>query len=282
MGLSHYIIGTLSLTSFAVSSLGQTASPTNGIMTVDSVVTHVKKADVMEYDGFNTDNLSANDMSMMMKKETSKSFKKHDNDLRLEREAKEKAEKDKLAKEKAEAEQIEKENAEREQVEREKAEKEELERLETEEQARLEQEQEVEDNSTSDIDTNEGVNQEVTTPVSYGGIEFDDNGLLVESTSGTAEQVISLLLSIPGHSNGAGYHASTGLDGLIDQLSTPEAVHVIHRIEGAGFGQTGGGYAGYDSPESHQAFVNQQVNNRFGGSVHSLLKAWGTFSYGGY
>jgi len=69
---------------------------------------------------------------------------------------------------------------------------------------------------------------------------------------------------------------------LIDTLTTPEAIYVIHRIEGAGFGQTGAGYAGYDTPASHQAFVNQQVNGRFGGSVHALLKAWGTFSYGGY
>ena len=113
-----------------------------------------------------------------------------------------------------------------------------------------------------------------------GGLAFDGNGLLVEQASNLAQTVINQLLAIPGHANGAGYHGA--IDANIDQLSTPEAVYVIHRIEGAGFGQTGAGYAGYDTPESHQVFVNQQVNGRFGGSVHALLKAWGTFSYGGY
>ena len=85
----------------------------------------------------------------------------------------------------------------------------------------------------------------------------------------------------PGHSNGAGYHAS-GIDAKIEQLSTAEAIHVIHRIEGAGFGQTGDGYAGIDTPESHRNFVSKQINNRFDGSVHQLLRKWGTYSYGGY
>jgi len=123
--------------------------------------------------------------------------------------------------------------------------------------------------------------QPEVTPTPSGGLEFDGNGLLVESPTGNAQAVINGLLGIPGHSNGQSYHAN-GLDALIDTLTTPEAIYVIHRIEGAGFGQTGAGYAGYDTPASHQAFVNQQVNGRFGGSVHALLKAWGTFSYGGY
>lgn len=111
-------------------------------------------------------------------------------------------------------------------------------------------------------------------------IQFDSNGLLVEHTSDNAERVISLLLSIPGHANGAVYHAQ--IDPIIDQLSAAEAIHVIHRIEGAGFGQTGDGLAGVDSPATHRNFIERQVNNRFGGSIHALLKKWGTYSYGGY
>ena len=111
-------------------------------------------------------------------------------------------------------------------------------------------------------------------------IQFGSNGLLVEHTSDNSERVISLLLSIPGHANGAAYHAQ--IDPIIDQLSAAEAIHVIHRIEGAGFGQTGDGLAGVDSPATHRNFIERQVNNRFGGSIHALLKKWGTYSYGGY
>lgn len=111
-------------------------------------------------------------------------------------------------------------------------------------------------------------------------IQFGSNGLLVEHTSDNAERVITLLLAIPGHANGAGYHAQ--IDPIIDQLSAAEAIHVIHRIEGAGFGQTGDGLAGIDSPATHRNFIERQVNNRFGGSIHALLKKWGTYSYGGY
>lgn len=111
-------------------------------------------------------------------------------------------------------------------------------------------------------------------------IQFGSNGLLVEHTSDNAERVISLLLSIPGHANGAAYHAQ--IDPIIDQLSAAEAIHVIHRIEGAGFGQTGDGLAGVDSPATHRNFIERQINNRFGGSIHALLKKWGTYSYGGY
>lgn len=111
-------------------------------------------------------------------------------------------------------------------------------------------------------------------------IQFGSNGLLVEHTSDNAERVITLLLAIPGHANGAAYHAQ--IDTIIDQLSAAEAIHVIHRIEGAGFGQTGDGLAGIDSPSTHRNFIERQVNNRFGGSIHALLKKWGTYSYGGY
>ena len=111
-------------------------------------------------------------------------------------------------------------------------------------------------------------------------IQFDSNGLLVEHTSANVERVITLLLAIPDHKNGSAYHAE--IDPIIDQLSAAEAVHVIHRIEGAGFGQTGDGLAGADTPSTHRAFIERQVNSRFGGSIHLLLKKWGTYHYGGY
>lgn len=113
------------------------------------------------------------------------------------------------------------------------------------------------------------------------GIAFGDNGLLIEQPSGLAQSVVNGLLGIPGHSNGAYYHQN-GLDSMINQLSTAEAIWVIHQIEGDGFGQTGDGMAGIESPASHRTFINNQVTKRFGGSVHALLRAWGTFSYGGY
>ena len=122
--------------------------------------------------------------------------------------------------------------------------------------------------------------EEAEAQAKHNNIQFDANGLLVEATSGNAERVISLLLSIPGHANGAAYHAQ--IDPIIDQLSAAEAIHVIHRIEGAGFGQTGDGLAGVDSPATHRNFIERQVNNRFGGSIHALLKKWGTYHYGGY
>ena len=111
-------------------------------------------------------------------------------------------------------------------------------------------------------------------------IQFDSNGLLVEHTSANVERVITLLLAIPNHMNGSAYHAE--IDPIIDQLSAAEAIHVIHRIEGAGFGQTGDGLAGADTPGTHRAFIERQVNSRFGGSIHLLLKKWGTYHYGGY
>lgn len=126
----------------------------------------------------------------------------------------------------------------------------------------------------------ERIAKEKAEQAKHNNIQFDANGLLVEATSGNAERVISLLLSIPGHANGAVYHAQ--IDPIIDQLSAAEAIHVIHRIEGAGFGQTGDGLAGVDSPATHRNFIERQVNNRFGGSIHALLKKWGTYSYGGY
>ena len=123
-----------------------------------------------------------------------------------------------------------------------------------------------------------------TAPASTGtgSPYFGADGLLVESATARAQEVINLLLGIPGHANGSWYHAQYGVDAKINALSVEEAVFVIHRIEGAGFGQTGDGYAGYDTPSSHRNFINNQVNNRFGGDIWALLRSWGTYSYGGY
>lgn len=115
-----------------------------------------------------------------------------------------------------------------------------------------------------------------------GSPYFGADGLLVESATGRAQDVINHLLAIPGHANGSWYHAQYGVDAKINSLSVEEAVYVIHGIEGAGFGQTGDGYAGYDTPASHRNFLNNQVNNRFGGDIWALLRSWGTYSYGGY
>ena len=110
---------------------------------------------------------------------------------------------------------------------------------------------------------------------------FGNDGL-VHHYSDRVQQVINLLSGIPGHSYGSDYHIATGLDNLIDSLTVEEAVEVLYRIEDPGFGQTGAGYAGYATSESHQAFMTQQIDGRFGGSMHNLLKAWGTFNYPGY
>lgn len=112
-------------------------------------------------------------------------------------------------------------------------------------------------------------------------IQFDSNGLLVEHTSPNVERVITLLLAIPGQQAGKAYHGE--IDPIIDQLSAAEAIHVIHRIEGPGFGQSADGLAGFDTPATHRAFIERQVNNRFDGSIHALLKKWGTYvEYPGY
>lgn len=116
-------------------------------------------------------------------------------------------------------------------------------------------------------------------PVKHGDLEFGPDGLLVEDSGGNAQAVINLLLG-----PGTGYvnHSASNVDQLIDTLTTPQAIYVIHRIEGAGFGQTAAGHAGIDSPVTHQAFVKQQIDGRFEGSVHLLLKKWGTFPWSGY
>lgn len=111
---------------------------------------------------------------------------------------------------------------------------------------------------------------------------FDNRGLLVMQKSQKAQQVINLKSQAPGHKNGAAIFAKNGVNKVIDQLSTEEAIWVLYRLEGAGFGQTGDGYAGIDSAQSHKNFVKKQLDRRFGGSIHELLKKWGTYPYGGY
>ena len=117
---------------------------------------------------------------------------------------------------------------------------------------------------------------------SQGAVEFGPDGLLKEQASDLGQKIINQLFAIPGQQNGGQQHKDWGIDDNIDKLTTAEAVWVIHRLEGPGFGQTGDGYAGADTPESHRIFVQNQINNRFGGSVHNLLKKWGTFPYNGY
>ena len=115
-----------------------------------------------------------------------------------------------------------------------------------------------------------------------GDIEFGPDGLLKEEPSELGQKVINQLFAIPGGANGGQLHKDWGIDDNIDKLTTAQAIWVIHRIEGAGFGQTGDGLAGSDTPAVHQAFVERQLNRRFNGSVHELLKHWGTYSYNGY
>lgn len=138
--------------------------------------------------------------------------------------------------------------------------------------------------SRSESPSNQTSDESYVAPASTnsGSPYFGADGLLVESATGRAQDVINHLLAIPGHANGSWYHAQYGVDAKINSLSVEEAVYVIHRIEGAGFGQTGDGYAGYDTPTSHRNFLNNQVNNRFGGDIWALLRSWGTYSYGGY
>lgn len=138
--------------------------------------------------------------------------------------------------------------------------------------------------SRSESPSNQTSDESYVAPASTnsGNPYFGADGLLVESATGRAQDVINHLLAIPGHANGSWYHAQYGVDAKINSLSVEEAVYVIHRIEGAGFGQTGDGYAGYDTPASHRNFLNNQVNNRFGGDIWALLRSWGTYSYGGY
>lgn len=160
---------------------------------------------------------------------------------------------------------------------------------ELEEKVKAKEEREVQaskrqSQAQSESPSNQTSDESYVAPASTnsGSPYFGADGLLVESATGRAQDVINHLLAIPGHANGSWYHAQYGVDAKINALSVEEAVYVIHRIEGAGFGQTGDGYAGYDTPASHRNFLNNQVNNRFGGDIWALLRSWGTYSYGGY
>ena len=127
------------------------------------------------------------------------------------------------------------------------------------------------------------MDQQATALGDKGDLQFDENGLLKMQQSDRAQGVINLLLAIPGHKSGSSYHQTWNIDSKIDELTTEEAIWVLSRIENPGFGQTGAGLPGVATPETHKAFVEQQLNRRFGGSIHELLKHWGTYDeYTGY
>ena len=115
-----------------------------------------------------------------------------------------------------------------------------------------------------------------------GPVTFNENGTLEYQKSDAAQEVINLLLSIPNHKNGKDYHVANGIDEKIDNLTIKECVYVMRIIEDPGFGQTGDGYEGQENASSHRAFVENQLNRRFDGSIKNLLKQWGTFKYPGY
>jgi len=115
-----------------------------------------------------------------------------------------------------------------------------------------------------------------------GPVTFNSDGTLEYTKSDSAQEVINLLLAIPGHSNGAEYHKTWHIDEKIDNLTVRECVYVLRRIEDNGFGQTAQGLAGQETSESHKNFVENQLNKRYQGSIKNLLKKWGTYEYGGY
>lgn len=115
-----------------------------------------------------------------------------------------------------------------------------------------------------------------------GPVTFNSDGTLEYTKSDSAQEVINLLLAIPGHSNGREYHKTWHIDEKIDNLTIKECVYVLRRIEDIGFGQTGDGLAGQETSESHKNFVENQLNKRYQGSIKNLLKKWGTYEYGGY
>lgn len=177
---------------------------------------------------------------------------------------------------------IEKEKEEAKKLAEEKAKQEEAKKL-AEEKAKQVKSQEKTTSNKKEVAQKEKEEVSNSTSQRNDGLPyFDSNGLLAMKNSPNARKAINLLLGIPGHRNGKSYHKRTGLDDLINSLSVEEATYVIRKIEGSGFGQTSDGYAGIDSHASHNTFLNRQVKRRFGGSIHALLRAWGTYSYGGY
>lgn len=160
------------------------------------------------------------------------------------------------------------------------------ERKQKEEQARLEQEKAAKEKPKEEApkaqETTPQAPAQNTAPVTHEDPRFGSNGLLIMDDGGNANQVYNLLNSIPGKMNGGDYHKQTGVDNLIDTLTTSQAFWVLYQLEGPGFGQLADGYAGFDTHESHQALITNQLNNRFSGSIHQLLKVWGTLGYSGY
>lgn len=159
------------------------------------------------------------------------------------------------------------------------------ERKQKEEQIRLEQEKAAKEKPKEEPKAQETTPQapaQNTAPVTHEDPRFGPDGLLIMDGGGNAKQVYNLIHAIPGGMNGGSYHVQTGLDNLIDTLTTPQAFWVLYTLEGPGFGQLADGYAGLDTHESHQALITNQLDRRFNGSIHQLLKKWGTFAYNGY
>lgn len=159
------------------------------------------------------------------------------------------------------------------------------ERKQAEEQARITQENKAKETPKEEPKTQETPQPtpvQNTAPVTYEDPRFGSDGLLIMDGGGNANQVYNLIHAIPGGMNGGNYHIQTGLDNLIDTLTTPQAFWVLYTLEGPGFGQLADGYAGFDTHESHQALITNQLDRRFNGSIHQLLKKWGTFAYNGY
>lgn len=160
------------------------------------------------------------------------------------------------------------------------------ERKQAEEQARIDQENKAKETPKEEApkaqETPQATPVQNTTPVTHEDPRFGSDGLLIMDGGGNANQVYNLIHDIPGGMNGGNYHIQTGLDNLIDTLTTPQAFWVLYKLEGPGFGQLADGYAGFDTHESHQALITNQLDRRFNGSIHQLLKKWGTFAYNGY
>lgn len=160
------------------------------------------------------------------------------------------------------------------------------ERKQAEEQARIAQENKTKETPKEEAPKTQEAPQTApaqnAAPVTHEDPRFGPDGLLIMDDGGNAKQVYNLIHAIPGGMNGGNYHIQTGLDNLIDTLTTPQAFWVLYTLEGPGFGQLADGYAGFDTHESHQALITNQLDRRFNGSIHQLLKKWGTFAYNGY
>ena len=123
-----------------------------------------------------------------------------------------------------------------------------------------------------------GNNESGYRPGTNGIPAVDDNGYIVRQQSQAGQDVINRLFAeIPSHANGT---HSAELDAMIDNLSAEECAWVMSRIENDVYGQSD--RSGHATPETDQHFIENQVNRRYGGDIHNLLKAWGTYTYSGY